>query len=378
MKICIASRAPFIAGAEIAGERLALGLMESGHEVAFVVGTEGEALNRYQSKGIRCHYTPTAYTGDGLGFRYRKHRNALRQFIATERPDVVHSNDLPTHQMVSDAAKPLGIPRVCHHRWIFGGSGTDWFNKFGAEQHVFVSADAMRQLQSPSKTLKQEPCQVLYDGLEIPDLPTERERISAKAAVGFPREKTAILFAGQIVERKGVADILHAWAELPDNLRGDAELVFVGDDLETAGEYRRQMEKLAAERQVKTKFVGFQKNVPQWLTAADIVLVPSHVEPLGNATLEAMALGRPVIGTNIGGIPEVCLHDETGLLVPPSAPSELAGAINRLICSPSLRKQFGEAGRIRCEKSFGLQKHTNSVISLYEDLCDRKRSKGMP
>ncbi len=368
MKICIASRAPFIAGAEIAGERLALGLMESGHEVAFVVGTEGEALNRYQSKGIRCHYTPTAYTGDGLGFRYRKHRNALRQFIATERPDIVHSNDLPTHQMVSDAAKPLGIPRVCHHRWIFGGSGTDWFNKFGAEQHVFVSADAMRQLQSPSKTLKQEPCQVLYDGLEIPDLPTERERISAKAAVGFTREKTAVLFAGQIVERKGVADIIHAWAELPKNLSSDAELVFVGDDLENAGEYRRQMEKLAAERQVRTKFVGFQKNVPQWLTAADIVLVPSHVEPLGNATLEAMALGRPVIGTSIGGIPEMIDHKTTGLLVPPKNPTALANAISQLLNQDADRKVYGERARQKCEAQFSLETHIRNTLNIYERL----------
>ena len=372
MKICIASRAPFIAGAEIAGERLALGLMESGHEVAFVVGTEGEALKRYQSKGIRCHYTPTAYTGDGLGFRYRKYRNSMRRFLAKEKPDIVHSNDLPTHQMVSDAAKPLGIPRVCHHRWIFDRAGTDWFNKFGAEQHVFVSADAMRQLQSPSETLKREPCQVLYDGLEIPDLPTERERISAKAAVGFTRDKTAVLFAGQIVERKGVADILHAWAELPGNLCSNAELVFVGDDLENAGEYRRQMEKLAAERQVRTKFVGFQKNVPQWLTAADIVLVPSHVEPLGNATLEAMALGRPVIGTNIGGIPEMIDNEKTGLLVPLKKPDELAKALKRLINSSSERATFGDQARQKCEVQFSLETHIKNTLKIYHSTLKLK------
>ncbi|MDA8698012.1 glycosyltransferase family 4 protein [Rhodopirellula sp.] len=372
MKICIASRAPFIAGAEVAGERLALGLMGSGHEVLFVVGTDGEALKRFQSEGIRCHYIPTAYTGDGLGFRYRKHRNALRRLLANERPDIVHSNDLPTHQMVSDAAKPLGIPRVCHHRWIFDGAGTDWFNKFGAEQHVFVSADAMRQIREGSESLHSEPCDVLYDGLEIPTMPSESNQQTAKESLGLSRNHISVLFAGQIVERKGVADILHAWNQLPPNSSSKAELTFVGDDLENSGQYRREMEGLASSLKVAARFEGFQKNVPTWITASDIVLVPSHVEPLGNATLEAMALGRPVIGTNIGGIPEMIEDGKTGLLVPAKQPADLSNAIQRLLQDQETGKQMGLAARRRCENVFSLATHIDNVLATYEQLLEKR------
>ena len=365
MKIVIASRAPFVAGAEIAGERLALGLMSKSHEVLMVVGTDGEAIKRFRGKGIRCEYIPTAYAGEGWGFKYRKSLNRLTSLLREEKPHLVHSNDLPTHQMASHAASRLGIPRVCHHRWIFEGPGTDWFNKHGAEQHVFVSADAMKNIQQPSTSLKQQKCDVLYDGLEIPGQPSNAEQRAAKEAVGFSVDKVAVLFAGQIVQRKGVADVLHAWNLLPNPVKQTANLIIVGEDLENHGAYRRQMEKLACELGVKTKFVGFQKNIPEWLTAADLVLVPSHVEPLGNATLEAMAMGRPVIGTRVGGIPEMIIDGKTGLLVPAKDPDSLAKAITKLVLSQTDREQFGKSALERCQTIFSLEAHVNNTLDIY-------------
>ena len=174
MKIAIASRAPFIAGAEIAGERLAIGLMNEGHDIIFVVGTNGEAKKRFESNGIRCVFIEQAYTGDGLGFRYRRQRNQLASLLKREKVDLVHSNDLPTHQMTSDAAKKLNIPRVCHHRWIFGLPAEIGLvlTNFGCEQHVFCigSSDecARKQLEKLSISLH---ANVLYDGLALPSPP---------------------------------------------------------------------------------------------------------------------------------------------------------------------------------------------------------------
>ena len=69
--------------------------------------------------------------------------------------------------------------------------------------------------------------------------------------------------------------------------------------------------------------------------------MPSHVEPLGNATLEAMAHSLPVVGTDVGGIPEMVVHDETGLLVPPSDPGTLSAALARLILDPGSAAGWG-------------------------------------
>ena len=124
-KVCIASAAPFLGGAEIAAERLALGLRDAGHDVFLILGSRDIVFDRMERLGLRCAYSPICWTDKWHWLRYRRARNALVRLLERERPDVVHSNDLPTHQIVSDAAGRLGIPRVCHHRFPFEGSAID-------------------------------------------------------------------------------------------------------------------------------------------------------------------------------------------------------------------------------------------------------------
>jgi glycosyltransferase involved in cell wall biosynthesis len=386
MKICLVSWAPFYAGAEVAALRLAVGLREAGHEVVCAVGTDGELLARLREAEVESHFIPTRFTDKWRWWSYRTSRNELRRLLARERPDIIHSNDLPTHQMASDAARRAGVPRVCHHRWIFDQGAIDWFNKYGAERHLFVSRALMDDLCSKSQKLAASEREVVYDGLPLPELPgvgrTSQSGRDGEDGLGSPSyarkelglnpDKPLVLFAGQIIERKGVADVLHAWRELMPRWGQRAELVIVGDDLEGKGAYRQKMEQLAAELAVPARFVGFQKNVPTWLTAASLVLVPSHAEPLGNATLEAMAYARPVIGGNVGGIPEMIVGEQTGLLVPPKSPRELAAAIDRLLADPQLAARMGAAARQRCEEMFSLEAHVNAVVRQYEIVLSRE------
>ena len=133
-----------------------------------------------------------------------------------------------------------------------------------------------------------------------------------------------------------------------------------------AGPIELEMQQLAKRLGSPAKFFGFQRNIGQWLTAADMAVVPSHVEPLGNATLEAMAHALPVIGCNVGGIPEMIVHEETGLLVPPHQPAALAAAIERLINHPAEREKFGNAGRARCELHFDIEvSHCARCLNQY-------------
>lgn len=368
MKICFISWAPFYAGAEVAALRLAVGLRDAGHHVACCIGTDGELLHRLREAGIAAEFIPTRFTDKWRWLSYRASRNRLMAWLRRERPDVVHSNDLPTHQMASDAAGRLGLPRVCHHRWIFEGAAIDWFNKFGAERHVFVSRALMGDLCGKSPGLRGSPCEVVYDGLPLPECPTQENRLRAKWELGYAAEQMLVLFAGQVIERKGVADILHAWNSLAGRWSQRADLVIVGDDLEGKGAYRVKMESLARELGVPVRFAGFQKNVPTWLTAADLVLVPSHAEPLGNATLEAMAHARPVLGCNVGGIPEMVADEETGLLVPPKSPAELAAGIERLLQDEGLRNRFEAAARLRCEGQFSLKAHVDAMLEQYRGV----------
>ena len=365
LKVCITSRAPYIGGAEMAAERLAIGLREQGHDVFFLLGKRGEVMERYESAGFRCHYFPIIYTSLRRFWRYYAARTSLRNLFKREGVDVVHANDLPSAQIFFDAARGMNITRICHHRFLYDSQAIDWFNKFGADKHIFVSRALMSDLCSRSQALDGSARAVVYDGLAMPAKKMAADRLTAKVELGLSTDGPTTLFAGQIIERKGVADLLQAWAQLKQGWRNKGELVIVGDDLAGGGAYRKEMQQLANRLEIAPKFVGFQKNVDRWLAAADIAVVPSHVEPLGNATLEAMSHGLPVIGANVGGIPEMIVDEETGLLVPAKNSTALADAIDRLITDVELRESLGAAARIRCETLFSLRAHANAMLHQY-------------
>jgi len=125
------------------------------------------------------------------------------------------------------------------------------------------------------------------------------------------------------------------------------------------------MEQSARQLGTPARFCGFQRNLPDWLTAADFAVVPSHVEPLGNATLEAMAHCLPVIGSRVGGIPEMIDDEATGLLVEPRDPAQLATAIGRLIDDAELRSRLGRRARESCSERFSIEKHTAHMVDQY-------------
>lgn len=365
MRILFSSFAPFIGGAEVAVARLARGLIDAGHQVHLVVGTKGKALEHFEQAGISCTYVAARFTSKLGWLSYARSRASLISVIRDFKPDIVHANDLPTHQITSDASRRAHVANICHHRWIYDGAATDWLNKFGAHRHIFVSRWLRDALTSQATTLDTNVCHVVYDGLELPPPPSSVARVDCKKSISIDADTPLIVFAGQVIERKGVADIIAAWSRL-SAWHNRARLVIVGDDVAGKGEYRRKMELLAQDLGCPVTFAGFQANVSKWLTASDVVLVPSHTEPLGNATLEAMALSRTVIGTRVGGIPEMIEDGRTGILVSPRSPDDLARALVYLLEHPDRRCELGEAARRRCETTFSLNAHITAMIEQYQ------------
>ena len=224
LRISLASMAPFVGGAEVAAERLGVGLRDAGHDVLMVLGTRNEVHGRMTRAGLRCVHAPMYHTDKRHWLRYWLARQRLRRLFRRERPDIVHSNDLPTHQIVSDALRGTGIPEICHHRWFFDGIAVDWLNKFGCPHHVFVSRALMDGLIAGSPRLRDSSRAVLYDGLTLPPRPTSDGRRQARERLGLPLDRQVVLFAGQIIERKGVADLLRAWCLLEPSVRQSADL----------------------------------------------------------------------------------------------------------------------------------------------------------
>lgn len=182
-------------------------------------------------------------------------------------------------------------------------------------------------------------------------------------------EDMVIGIVGRLSEEKRHVDLLKAFVKVSAAFP-KVSLLIVGD-----GYLRSRLEKKVESLNLQSKvtFAGFQENVFPLLREMDIFVLPSRTEGLGIVLLEAMSLRLPVIATNIGGIPEVVIHNETGILVPPERPSELARAIVKLLSDPEKMRKMGEQGRERVLKHFHpgnfIQQHENIYEHYYRQKC---------
>jgi glycosyltransferase involved in cell wall biosynthesis len=168
----------------------------------------------------------------------------------------------------------------------------------------------------------------------------------------------------RLCDVKGQRELIRALAEIPD-----ARLVLAGRDLEQGGAFQAELEREADRAGVRERVeIGFHDDVAALLARLDVVALPSWTEGLPMVLLEAMAAGRPVVATPVGGTPELVVDGETGLLVPPRDPEALAAALRRVLDDRELADRLGEAGRRRVSERFSLEAMTRRVLELYDEV----------
>lgn len=168
----------------------------------------------------------------------------------------------------------------------------------------------------------------------------------------------------------GVAANLEYWKGI-DVLLEAARLARAPLRLEIygAGSLRDELERHARELGVDARFHGFVADMSAPLAGLDVLVQPSRADNLPLAILEAMAAGLPVIGTRVGGIPELVLDGETGLLAEPERPEALAAALDSLAASRERRLELGRRGRERVQEHFSADGVARRTVALYEELC---------
>ena len=209
---------------------------------------------------------------------------------------------------------------------------------------------------------------VIASAVDSEALRPRRVRDDVRRELGTPAEQPAILALARLVPRKGIDVLVNALAILArDGLA--AELWIAGDGPEE-GALKALVSKLGLDG---IRFLGRRTDVADLLGACDVVAVPSRLEGLGVAALEAMAAGRPVVASAVGGLAEAVVHGCTGLLVPPDDPAALANALDQLIRDPALREALGGAGPQRVAEGFSAEQMVDSYVRLYEKVLEEWR-----
>jgi glycosyltransferase involved in cell wall biosynthesis len=357
MRIAIVCAGGYVYGKEVMALALASGLKESGHSVQFVTTawTNGDMRTRLQRLEIADHPLRLGFMSAALS------RESLRMTLE----QAIHWPGLLTayHRVLRDVAPVRVIHTNWHHSallWPLLNANRDlfWlheilpdapryrriFGLLARRLGLFVAvshavAESLLRLGIPADKIR-----VIHNG--IPDAAGERS--GARVVSSAPR----IGIVGQVTRWKGHDDLLDAFAEVTKPFPCSTLVIF-GRGTETfENELKRRAQVLGIADRVVWK--GFVPNLADVYPQMDICVVPSRfAEPFGLVAVEAALFGRPVVATRRGGLPEIVIDRETGLLCEAAAPEQIATKLLELCGDADLCRRLGSAARERALLHFG-------------------------
>ena len=202
---------------------------------------------------------------------------------------------------------------------------------------------------------------VIYNGISVPDFASGSERM-----LDFRRRfpgKQIVLSAGRLARQKGFRYLIEAVALLPER-HHDLMFIVLGD-----GKHKERLKALAEKEGVSEKihFEGFVEDTSAYLAGSALFVLPSLYEGMSNAAMEAMALGKAVVMTNVNGASELVDDSGKGVLVPPADPQALAEAISGLMDKPALRQRMGENAAVHIQEHFRLSDMVDKLDALIRE-----------
>lgn len=248
------------------------------------------------------------------------------------------------------------------------GSGyhlSSWIEKNGvehADRVIAVSAE-MKQDIVNSYQIPSEKVEVVHNGIDLDQYhPVQDRDYLDEQGIDYPY----LLFVGRISRQKGILQLLEAMEQLDR-----VYLVLCASSPDTPELEREVREKVKQNPRIKwiNEMVSKDK-VIQLYSHATAFICPSIYEPFGIINLEAMACKAPVIASRVGGIKEVVVDGETGFLVPPDDPGELANRIKFALNNPELMAEFKEKGRQRVEQYFSWESIAKRTVALYHQVSE--------
>jgi len=335
--------------------------------IVWCVARGGEIADELISKGIDVKI---------LGIRsYYNPFNILRlvNLFKKVNPDILHTHTYFSNTIGRIAAKLTRIPIIITHvqntywnytkRNLFIERLLSYFT-----DKIICCSDAVKDFVLGYEKISPQKVVTIYNGIALDKFNQSIDVASFRDSLGIRDNELLIATVASLTPKKGHKYFLDSVADIVKTYK-NIKCLIVGD-----GPLRKELEEY-----VKTLsldyyiiFTGIRNDIPNLLRAADIFVLPSLIEGLGIAAIEAMASGIPVVATNVGGLSEVVKDGISGILVPPKDSEALSGAIMSLLKDSQAAKQMGDEGHKISREKFSSKMMIRKIEGLYKEYVVKK------
>ncbi|MFC1570910.1 glycosyltransferase family 4 protein, partial [Candidatus Omnitrophota bacterium] len=283
--------------------------------------------------------------------------------------DIIHPHDNLSKIIGGIAAKLTGVKSVTHCRDLLVGGVVEKmliYYQLTFIDRIIAVSESNRSLlkiggRIPGKV------SVIYNGIDIDEIKYPKKN-SIKEELDISDSGSVVGIIGVFDKCKGHIYLFQAIEELVSAGEKGLVCLVVGD-----GRERNVLEEFVNKKNLKeyVRFLGKRDDVPDLLASMDMVVMPSIQESFPRVPLEAMASNIPVIATTVGGLTEMIIDGETGILVPPADIASLSRAIKHLSENPELGKRLGAGGFRRVRKEFTVETNTRKTEDIYLDILKK-------
>ena len=294
---------------------------------------------------------------------------------------LIHSNTVRATAYAALAARFAPLPLVWHMRdfWLSEAEpAAKWPDRMGKFIFSRMAALVLTNSQAVARHLPNSAkLTVLYNGIDISKFDPAHVAAGNRAAIcnaaGFPPQAPIVGMIGRARPWKGQHIFLQMAGEIAASAPDCRFLVVGGDPFQVNDDYEASLKATCTQLGLddRVHWTGQLADVRPALAAMDIFVHPGAPEPFGLVNTEAMAISKPVVAFSHGALPEIVIHDETGLLAPSGDTNALAASVLRLLRDPVLCQSMGRAGRKRVEIRFRIERTVAELETHYQDLVGR-------
>jgi glycosyltransferase involved in cell wall biosynthesis len=331
-------------------------LQQRGHSVKVVTPSEG-----WLPKVLRESDIPT-HVSFMKGAGWSRTMALLLREVRRNKVDVIHTH-LTRAAYIGYTAGLLGrVPVITS---VHIANNDQIYRRLARRRNRLVAVSNYVRGMLHGRGIPEKYIDTVYNGTDFVDFEPTLPNV-VKDELGVPRERKLIGLVGRVCREKGHLEMVSALKSL-NKEHPEAHVVFVG---RVEQPFETELHEAVKEAGVgdRLTMTGIRHDVPRLLDSFTLSTMPSHIETFGVAAIEAMARGKAVVASNVGGLPEVVRHRQTGILVD-LRPEGLAEAVSYLLSNEDEREEMGAMGRRVVEQKFTLHEMVRKLEHVYQNAA---------